>query len=235
MGLDPKWETDYGLFSVKLPHLNHRQFFFHTNFNLNGELSRILVKNKHFTRLILEKNGFENIPYLLPSNQVELEHFFDDNQPIICKPLLGQQSRKIKLIKMRNQLAECSLEMTFFEKFIAGDEYRYLVLRNEVIAVQRKKLAPAPNNPWNLYYIGLPKSDWDQQLVQRSIKIAKLFKLKWVAVDYILDEEDLAWVLEVNSAPGIVKIHNPDKGEKTNAARLIWQSLIKNSSNLLQE
>lgn len=235
LGLEPKWETDYGLFSVKLPESSQREFFFHTNFNCNGELSRILVKNKHFARLILEKNGFENIPYLLPSNSVELKHFFDDYQPIICKPLLGQQSRHIKLIKSREQLAVCSLKMTFFEKYIKGDECRYLLLQNEVIAVQRKKLVPTASNPWNLYYIGLPKSDWDQQLVQRSIKIVKLFKLNWAAVDYILDEEGKAWILEINSAPGIVKIHHPDEGVKTNAAKLIWQALIKNSANHPQE
>jgi len=235
LGLQPKWETEYGLFSVKLPSSSSREFFFHSNLNLNGELSRMLVKNKHFTRLILEKNGFENIPYLLPSSKKELEHFFEQHQPIICKPLLGQRSRSISLISTKRELSHCSLKMTFFEKFIKGDECRYLILNNRVIAVQKKRLAPTSSNPWNLHYIGLEKIDWDRQLVKQSLSIAKLFKLEWVAVDYILDKQNKAWVLEVNSAPGIVKMHQPDEGVKTNVAKLIWKLMIINSKDHLQE
>lgn len=227
LGFQPQWETDYGLFSVKLSSSKNRQYFFHSSFNLNGELSRMLVKNKHFTRLILDKHNAHNIPYCLPKSAQQLRSFFVQNQPIICKPLLGQRSRGIKLVKTDEELSRYSLKMTFFEKFVQGDEYRYLILMDKVIAVQRKKLNPTSTNPWNLHYTGLKKADWDQKLVDEALRIAKVFYLNWVAVDYILDKQGVAWVLEVNSAPGIVKIHRPDAGVKTNAANLIWKELVK--------
>lgn len=227
LGLDPKWEADYGLFSVSFNHSSKREFFFHSNLNLNGELSRILVKNKHFTRIILEKNGFENIPYLLPNSLNQLKEFFEQHQPLICKPLLGQKSKRVYLIKTVERLKKCSLKMNFFEKYIDGEECRYLILQNQVIAVQRKQLSPTKKHPWNLRYIGIEQSHWDNELVEKSLRIAKIFNLRWVAVDFILDVNEKAWVLEVNSSPGIVKIHNPDEGIKVNAAELIWKVLIE--------
>ncbi len=225
IGLDPKWETDYGLFSVSLNNSPKREFFFHSNLNLNGELSRILVKNKHFTRLILEKNNFVNIPYILPRSSEKLQDFFEQYQPIICKPLLGQKSKRVYLIKTVERLQKCSLKMNFFEKYIDGEECRYLILQNQVIAVQRKKLSPTKKYPWNLHYIGVEKLHWNNDLVEESLRIANIFNLRWAAVDFIIDAAGKAWVLEVNSSPGIVKIHNPDEGVRVNAAELIWKAI----------
>ncbi len=228
MGLQPQWETDYGLFSVIAPSqaTAKRQYFFHTNLNLNGELSRVLVKNKHFARLILEENGFENIPYILPASLEELAIFFDEHQPIICKPLLGQQSQNVKLIASKEDLKNCSMEMTFFEKYIEGSEHRYLVLNDEVIAVQKKELKPTSDQPWKLFYTGLEKNQWNETLIKMSLEVAALFQLNWAGVDFIVDQEGKGWILEVNSAPGIVKIHNPDAGVSVNAAKLIWQAIF---------
>jgi glutathione synthase/RimK-type ligase-like ATP-grasp enzyme len=231
LGLNSHWETNYGLFSVELPGRGDKakssHFFYSSNFNLNGELSHALVKNKHFTRLILEQAGIVNIPYLLPDSRQELDEFFDRYQPLICKPLLGQRSRGVKLIETRDQLAKCPLKLTFFEKFIEGTEYRYLILENKVIAVQKKELRPTKSQPWKLFYTGLPIKQWNQELVAESLRIASLFELNWAAVDYLVDSHQQAWVLEVNSAPGIVKIHQPDAGVKTNAAELIWHVILK--------
>lgn len=227
LGLNPKWETDYGLFSVSFRNTSKREYFFHSNLNLNGELSRILVKNKHFTRLILEKNNFVNIPFILPRSPEELRYFFDQHQPIICKPLLGQRSKKVYLIKTKERLEKCSLKMNFFEKYIEGEEHRYLILDRKVIALQHKKLSPTRKYPWNLRYTGVDQLNWDEELIDQSLKIASIFKLNWAAVDFLLDADGKAWVLEVNSSPGIVKIHHPDDGIKVNAAGLIWKVLMK--------
>lgn len=206
----------------------HQAFFFNTNLNLNGELARILVKNKHFTRVIFERAGIKNIPFILPESMVQLEQFFRQYRPLICKPLLGQRSEKIKLLKTIKQLHNCSLERTFFEKYIEGVEHRCLVLQDEVIAMQRKELRPKPSNPWQLYYIGLLRKNWRADLTEEAIKIARLFQLNWAGIDYLLDKQGSAWLLKVNSAPGIVKIHQPDEGVKINAARLLWQAVIDN-------
>jgi len=227
LGLNPRWETDYGLFSVNFYNTSEREYFFHSNFNLNGELSRILVKNKHFTRLILEKNMFANIPFILPRSLEELRDFFEKHQSIICKPLLGQRSKKVYLINTKERLDKCSLKMNFFEKYIEGDEHRYLILDGEVIAVQHKTLSPTKKYPWNLRYIGVDRLEWDGELIDQSLKIASIFELKWAAVDFLLDADGRAWVLEVNSSPGIVKIHHPDDGVRVNAAELIWKVLIQ--------
>jgi D-alanine-D-alanine ligase-like ATP-grasp enzyme len=235
LDLNPRWETDYGLFSVELPNpqakkntSTTRQFFFHTNLNLNGERARFLSKNKHFTRLVLAEAGFKNIPFCLPASRLELEKFFDKHQPIICKPLLGQQSKSIKLISTKNQLNDCSLHLTFFEKFIKGVEYRCLILQNEVIAVQRKELKTTKKSPWQLFYINLKSEKWDKKLMTEAKKIAQVFNLNWAGIDFIVEADGSFWILEVNSAPGIVKIHHPDEGAGVNAANKVWKAVMKN-------
>ncbi|KUK79591.1 MAG: hypothetical protein XD95_0275 [Microgenomates bacterium 39_7] len=232
MGLQPRWEAEYGLFSILPVGVKQRQYFFHTNLNLNGELSRILVKNKHFTRLIIEQTGLVNIPYILPSSREQLNDFFEEHQPLICKPLLGQQSQNVKLIQSQEKLEHCSLKMTFFEKYIEGVEHRYLVLNNEVIAVQKKEREPTKDDPWKLFYTGLEKKNWDLKLSKLALKITNLFQLSWAGVDFIVDQQGNGWILEVNSAPGIVKIHHPDAGISTNAAKLIWQAVLKKGQRL---
>ncbi|HQM15635.1 MAG TPA: hypothetical protein PLM16_00285 [Candidatus Woesebacteria bacterium] len=237
LDLDPIWETDYGLFSVCLSRTiarksnlskptQPRQYFFHCNLNLNGERSRILVKNKHFTRLILDKHGMRNIPYLLPESFAQLKQFFFEHRALICKPLLGQRSRGIYLIKDLSKLAKCSLKMTFFEKYVEGYESRYLLLDQKVIAVQKKVLVPTADEPWKLHYTGLEPEKWRPDLMIEAKKVGQIFGLRWLAVDFIIDKDNQAWLLEVNSAPGIVKIHLPDAGIATNAANLLWQTII---------
>lgn len=226
LGLDPIWETDYGLFSVKLPHQSDRQFFFHSNFNLNGERSRILARNKHFTRLILDQHQVANIPYLLPNSREQLQQFFDQHRPLICKPLLGRQSKGVKLIKTQEQLSDCFLHLTFFEKYIKADEYRCLILQNKVIAMQRKLLRPTFTNPWELHYTNLKTKDWPQELVNEALRIAKIFDLGWAGIDFLVEDNGKSWLLEMNSAPGFVKVHKPDEGEGINVAQLIWQELL---------
>lgn len=227
LGLNPVWETDYGLFSVKLPSQPDRQFFFHSSFNFNGELSRVLTRNKHFTRLILDQHLVNNIPYLLPQSRDQLQEFFKKHQPLICKPLLGKQSQGVKLIKTQKELEGCSLHLTFFEKYIKADEYRCLILQDEVIAMQRKLLKPTPANPWELHYINLEKQDWLQNLASEALRIAKIFQLGWAGIDFLVEESGRSWLLEVNSAPGFVKVHQPDEGESINVCSLVWQELLK--------
>ena len=239
MGLQPRWETDYGLFSVILPKQNSaqninkpptREFFFQTNLNLNGSRARILAKNKQFTRLVLAQANLPNIPYLLPGSQEQLLTFFNQYQPLICKPLLGDRSLNVKLITTRQQLANCNLTMNFFEQFIKGIEYRCLVLQDKVIALQKKELIPTDQEPWKLFYTGLDKSRWQPALVSMSKQIAQLLHLELAGVDFIVDAQGKNWVLEVNSAPGITKIHHPDAGVSTNAAELIWAAVLASYS-----
>ncbi len=233
LGLNPRWETDYGLFSVESGNLQvkkdqptTRQFFFHTNLNLNGERARFLTKNKHFTRLVLAEAGFKNILFCLPRSRLELEQFFDQHQPIVCKPLLGQQSKEVVLISTKKQLNNCSLHLTFFEKFIQGVEHRCLVLQNEVVAVQRRELTPTKQKPWQRFYINLEPKKWEEKLVIEAKKIAQVFNLGWTGIDFLVEADGSFSVLEVNSAPGIVKIHYPDEGKKINVAKKIWNAVL---------
>lgn len=241
IGLKPQWETDYGLFSVKMPkdltkqvfsannnsqaiYQVSRQYFFYSRLNLNGLRSYILSKNKHFTRLVLKQHNLSDVPYILPQNRAELDKFFAKHKPIICKPLLGQCSENVFLIKTQKKLNQCALKNNFFEKYLPGVEYRYLVLKNQVIAVQRKELRPIKNKPWNLFYIGIKPAEWNQRIAAQAVKIAQVLGLGLAGVDFIRDNKDNYSLLEVNSVPGIVKMHQPDAGISFNVARKILQA-----------
>ena len=225
MGLDPKWETDYGLMSFISG--GKKNFIFFSKTPLNNQMSADLARNKHFTRVIAEQVGLPNIPYCFPSEEKELKLFFNNNKPIIGKPTLGTLSRGVQLIREHSQLFRLDFSDRIYEKYIDGVEYRFLVLMGKVIACQKKPLKLKDGKSWDLKYISLKKDEWSVNMINLSIQAAKALNLNWCAVDLIKDQFKKNWLLEVNSRPGIVHMHHPDNGEPFDIASKVIKAIIE--------
>ena len=225
MGLNPKWETDYGLLSFLSG--GKKNFIFFSRTSLNNQVSANLALNKHLTRVVAGQIGSPNIPYCFPQTKKELEVFFNKHKAIIGKPTLGALSRGVQLIKERRDLLKYDFSDRIYEKFIIGVEYRFLVLMGDVIACQKKPLKKRDGKSWDLKYIGLEKSKWDSDMVDLSLQIAGALNLNWCAVDLIIDKRKKVWLLEVNGAPGIVHMHHPNEGKPFDVASKVINAIIE--------
>ena len=224
LGMKPQWLTDYGLFSIQVR--ERSEYVFYGVSFLNSHLSATLAKNKHITRVILEKHGLPSIPYCLPRNMDEGYNFLYEHGEIIAKPTTGQRSEDVRLIKNKSELTVVPLESSILEKYIKGKEYRYLVLNGKVIAVHLKKYNSPISNPKLHHRFSIEQNDWDLVLVGMSVKIADIFRLKLAAVDFIITPAREKYILEVNGSPAIWRFHVPNHGPAINLARMLLEATV---------
>jgi glutathione synthase/RimK-type ligase-like ATP-grasp enzyme len=224
LDLSPKWENDHGLFSVKIH--GKKEFLFHTKLHSNSQLGAWICRNKEATHIVLGENDLPVIPYCRTNNREELLTFFTTHAPIIKKPNAGKQSVGVELITDSDRLQHLPLEGTLFEKYIHGPEYRYLIFKQQVIAVQQKEIHPLTTDPWNPYVKNIASSAWSEKLTAIAIRIAGILHLNFTAVDFIVDNKQTAWVLEINDTPSLHYFHKPHTGNSVNIARILLHDLI---------
>ena len=223
-GLSPTWETKFGLFSVQ--HDGKTKYIYSTHLPINSTLGAYLTKDKYTTNKILEKHGYPIIPYIFTKNIHEVNHFFDKENPIIAKPVMGQQAHDVNLITQQDNIKQYELAETLFEKFIKGTEYRYIVLQGKVIAAQLKTLNPTPQYPWRKDITNLETTEYDDIFKNMALKIAELVGLQFVATDFLLDSSGNRYILELNSAPGLYDLYNPDKGKPIKLGKLLLEIIL---------
>lgn len=225
LDLNPQWETPHGLFSFQ----QHGKYYFvfYTKLHINSQLGAWMCQDKYLTHTLLQKYHLPHIPFCYTNEINEVNMFFEEHAPIIQKPVLGQKSENTYLMKSLNDLRKGPLDEWLFEKYIVGTEYRCLVLQRKVIALQERRLAPTAQYPWKKRYRTLEKQEWNNEMVTLSQEISNLFHMGFMAVDFILDDENKLWVLETNSMPGLNFLHHPDEGEAMNIAKEILSSILQ--------
>lgn len=234
MGLMPVWITPLGTFMIGV---NGRERYINlAQSYLNSAASAGLAKDKYVTRRILERYGMLNIPFVLPHSQAEAELFLAQHSKIIAKPVTGAGAYDIHIVTEAAQLRTLKITGYILEKYIAGQEMRYLVLNDNVIAVHRSEYGTSVAKDRSLQRISHPKSLWKSSLIDSSLRIAEILDLKFAAVDYLIDEPGRAYVLEVNTMPGLKWFHAPSRGPVVDVARLFLESIVDdlNSYNIPQ-
>lgn len=232
MGLHPVWLTNYGLFSIKV---NGKLFYiFYSKCILNNSIGSYLAKNKHATRVILGLNNFLNIPFALPENKEEVKKFLKEHGTLVAKPTLGANSRGLRVINSLKDIKGINLLDYIFEKFIEGKEIRYLVLNNEVLSVHEKSFEGPITNPSAIKRISYPKEAWESEMTQTALSVAATLYLKFAAIDFLIDENGKAYILEVNSAPGLRFFQHPSSGPSLDIAKIFLEETIKAALNLPQ-
>lgn len=221
----PIWKTDYGFFTFL--YQGKVIYVYQTKNYGNNQLLTWLTSDKYATRILLEDYKLPNIPFFYSTNRKELLNFFEENNPLISKPVLGEMAKEVVLVKEKSQLANISLGNTIFEKFINGDEYRILLLKGEVEAIQRKELISNEKHPWRKKRINLSRNDLDKTKKELVSKIYELIPQTILAVDIIEDEKNKNWILELNSMPGLWSFSNPHEGKPIHLASKFLDVIVE--------
>lgn len=226
MGLDPTWITPNGMFVVSV---DGREIYINlARSPLNSHASVDLAKDKYLTRLILERHGMQNIPFAQPEMHAEAVAFLRTHGKIIAKPITGAGAHDIHIVTNEAQLQVLEINKYILEKYIAGRELRYLILNDAVIGVHRSEYGTSVEENRPLQRISIPQVAWNHSLVSTSLRIAHILDLRFAAVDFLIDASGRAYILEVNSMPGLKWFHAPTSGPVVNVARKFLEATFAN-------
>jgi glutathione synthase/RimK-type ligase-like ATP-grasp enzyme len=225
MGLDPSWVTPNSLFAVT--YNGQEQYINLARSPLNPHASISLARNKYHTRLILERHGMPNIPFTRTDSAVAALAFLRAHGKIIAKPVTGSGAHDIHIITTSQQLRTLDVTKYILEKYIVGQELRYLVLNGEVIGVHRSEYGVSVREDRPLERISIPLAKWDLALVSSAIQIVQALGLNFAAVDYLVTTSGFGYILEVNSTPGLKWFHAPTSGPAVNVARQFLEASFK--------
>lgn len=229
LGLKPELLTEYGIIAIH-PNNQERYVFYGTSV-LNNQLASHLATNKHASRIILERHNLPNIPYCLPESESEALEFLKKHKMIIAKPTMGRRSRGIRLIQQADDFKKVNLRTHILEEYIEGRQMRYLVLQNEVIAVHEKVYKEAISRPKQTRRIAYEKKDWDDKIVRLSLLAATALGLNFAAVDFLIDNEARAYILEVNQSPSLLRFNFPDEGPPIDLVKIFLEATVRTWNN----
>jgi glutathione synthase/RimK-type ligase-like ATP-grasp enzyme len=224
MGLQPSWVTQGALFAILTD--DGERYINFARSPLNSHVSISLAKNKYLTRLILERHGLPNIAFARPETLEQAELFLRTHKKIIVKPLEGSGARDIHIVSAMEQLQDIDIRNYIFERYTPGKEIRYLVLNGVVIAVYQSEYGTSVAVARPLECISFPRSIWDPNLMTLSVRVARILGLRFAAVDYLIDAQGAAHILEVNSTPDLKWFHAPTSGPSVDVARLFLQAIL---------
>jgi glutathione synthase/RimK-type ligase-like ATP-grasp enzyme len=225
MGLGPAWINQGDLFAVSVD--DHEQYINLACSPLNSHTAASLAKDKYVTRRILERHNMPNIPFARPKTQASAEAFLHEHGKIVAKPVTGSGARDIHIITEPLQLQTLAITQYILEKYIAGEELRYLILNNSVIGVHRSDYGLSVEEGRALERISYPTTDWNEELVSTSLQVAQILSLKFAAVDYLIDAAGHAYILEVNTTPGLKWFHAPTSGPVVDVAQQFLAAIFK--------
>lgn len=224
-GLTPRWLTEYGVFVVEI---DGKQIpFYMTYSNVNSQLFSRITHDKYACRQWLAQSDFPNIPYCFTTQRSEVNKFLDEHKALIAKPVLGERAIGVKKILDHTDIANYDLSTTIFEKYILGDEYRILLLNGEVLGVQRRELNPQTKHPWRKKRINLQKNDFSEEMIFLSQQVQEKIPQSVLAIDWLVDEQGVHWILEVNSAPGLWSFAHPHEGEPQNFSEILFEFFLR--------
>jgi glutathione synthase/RimK-type ligase-like ATP-grasp enzyme len=186
-----------------------------------------LARNKYHTRVILESHGLPNIPYCRPKTLEDAQRFINKHGNVVAKPNSGSGSHDIHIINSLDNFSPKKFSDYIFEKYTPGIEMRYLVLNQRVVAVHESRYGESVSSDRDLERISLPKHEWDDHMAAQSKKIAEIFGLNFIAVDFMIDKSGKSWVLEINTVPGLKWFHSPSSGESVDVAGLFLQAMLE--------
>lgn len=229
MGLNPSWVIPDGLFAIT--HNGKEHYVNAGRSLLNTHTSASIATNKYLTRRILERNQMPNIPFTHPHSHADAVTFLATHKKIVAKPLNGSGARDIHIITASPELETLNIREYILEKYIAGQELRYLVLNEKVIGVHRSDYGVSVQEDRPLKRISYPSTQWSPALVSSAVQVARVLGLRFAAVDYLIDASGHAYILEVNTNPGFKWFHAPTSGPVVNVARQFLEATFTAQEN----
>lgn len=229
MGLQPSWIVPKGLFAIAVD--GQERYIHLACTTLNTHTGVSLAKDKELTRLILERHGMHNIPFTRPQTLQEAHLFLNKHSHIIAKPFNGSGARDIHNITESSQLATLApISNYILEKYISGKELRYLVLKDNVVAVHESDYGDSVDVNRPLQHITYAPEQWNESLISTSLEIANILQLRFAAIDFLIDSAGYAHILEVNTNPDLKWLHAPSSGPALDIARPLLEAMLQNDT-----
>jgi glutathione synthase/RimK-type ligase-like ATP-grasp enzyme len=164
-------------------------------------------------------------------NLKEMEIVDKFNLPLVAKEISSQRGEGVCLITKREDFQELIFKNPeknyIFQKYIpASEEYRVLVLGQEIGAYERKTPTDVGEFRSNVA-LGAKEEFMDVRDIPEnfkviSLKAAKTLGVEIAGVDILVDKVGQPWILEVNRGPGIT-YEDPKSDEMKNLAKFFVQ------------
>jgi glutathione synthase/RimK-type ligase-like ATP-grasp enzyme len=225
MDLSPVWLIRGQLLAIATS--EGERYLYDAKNSLNSQLSSSLTQDKLATRRVLERHNLPSIPNINPANQEEAEAFIAKHQTIIVKPLKGSNCQDVHIVHTPEQLVLFNIKNYILEQYISGRELRYLILNGQVIGVHESEYGGSVSETRSLQRISYPRAEWSPVLIALALDVAAIFKLRYAAVDFLVDSQGGAHILEVNSSPGMKWFHSPTTGPEVNVAGMFLEAMIE--------
>ncbi len=191
----------------------------HIPYTGSGVLACALAMDKYRTKLIWQGLELPTPEYLILDAQTNFNQVIEQlGLPLMVKPVLEGSSVGISKVVQSSELSKAYQEAAQFnceviaEKFITGEEYTVAILHNSVLPLIQ--LAPArafydytaKYTDSGTQYIcpcGLP-AEKEQELQNLALQaFQSVGATGWGRVDFMLDAAGQAWLLEINTVPGM--------------------------------
>lgn len=131
--------------------------------------------------------------------------------PAVVRPRRHHAGRKFFVCNTRIELdraiARCGpgwYATTLIDK---AAEYRVFILQDRVIRMSEKTAPDDSGIAWNVGVgasaTGIARKNWPLDVLKLALQGARKLGLDWTAVDIIVDKAGKAYILELNTAPGL--------------------------------
>jgi len=148
------WKTDvvgmFGMFLKITDERGHSELLRGTLASRTSAIGRSISTHKHLSMNFAEDQGFEVIPYCVPTNMEEALAFMFEHRSIVVKPDDAEQSQGVSvnvrnaagLIKAMDRARGYSKSSTIIlQPYLWGNLYRLVVLNGKFIAGIHRKAA----------------------------------------------------------------------------------------------
>lgn len=224
MSLHPEWLEDGSIFAIQVD--GSERYINYSISSMNSQLSSSMVGNKNAARLVLARRGFPTMSHLVPADRTGAQTFLATHKKIVVKPIKGSNSRDVHIVESSKQLDTFDIGKYILEEYAPGRELRYLLLNGEIIGVHESQYGQSVAEDRPLKRISYSHSEWDRTLVSLSVEIARVFGLRFAAIDFIVGPDGKARILEVNSSPGMKWFHAPTSGPVVDVAHLFLRAML---------
>lgn len=190
-----------------------------TNNVVNTAKAIHLVNNKREFRKILNENN------LCPKTWFSINEFIgEENYPVILRRKTHAQGRNLHLCNNYEDLCLAADKYGegnyYFSEFINKvEEYRVFVVQGRVACVAKKTPANPNEIAWNVAKGGrfdnVNWGDWPLKAVKKSIEAFNLSGLDFGGVDVMIDADNNAYIIEINSAPSLTSPYRQQCMAKT--------------------
>ncbi|MGD2117479.1 MAG: D-alanine--D-alanine ligase [Chromatiales bacterium] len=184
----------------------------------SGVMGSAISMDKYRTKLVWLGLGLPTPGFVLLHEQTDLQHAIELGFPLIVKPVHEGSSIGMAYVEDVEQLRQAWADAASYdnlvmaEKWVTGREYTAAILGQQALPLIRLK---TPNRFYD--YQAKYESDQTEYLIPCGLDADKestfqQLTLKafeatgtsgWGRVDFLVDENDQPWLIEVNSVPGM--------------------------------